>query len=458
MDAKQRKTLEETVHRQKEYYAKGITRDPAARVAALKRLRESILRREHELAAALRNDLHKSAYEAYLTETGIVLRELDLHIKNLAKWSQPERVGTPFFLWPSRSRIIREPYGHALVIAPWNYPFQLSMMPLIAAVAAGNVVALKPSHKTPETALVIKKIIDEAFDQQWVSCFVGKTEISTVLLEQKFDYIFFTGSTRVGLIVMEAAAKNLTPVTLELGGKSPCIVDRTAHLRVAARRIVFGKLINAGQTCIAPDYLLVHRDIKDELLGHMKHFITKFYGEDAAKSDDYPRIISQEAAGRLVALMKGEEIYTGGAFDIPARYIAPTILDNVSPDSPIMQEEIFGPILPVLTVGDMNEAVEYINARPKPLAFYYFGHPADGEKIIERTSSGGACINDTLLHVSNPNLPFGGVGNSGMGCYHGRYSFETFSHSRSVLTSKTWIDLSIKFPPFKKISLLKRLM
>lgn len=458
MDSKRKNLLEETLHSQKEYYAEGITRDVPMRIAALKRLRESIRRRENEVEEALRKDLHKSAYESYLTEIGIVLHELNLNIRNLRRWSRPEKVGTPSFLWPSRSRIVREPYGHALVIAPWNYPFQLSIIPVISAVAAGNVVALKPSHKTSETARVIAKIIGESFDGRWVSCFVGETEISTVLLEQKFDYILFTGSPHVGKIVMEAASKNLTPVTLELGGKSPCIVDRTANLRVAARRIVFGKLINAGQTCIAPDYLLVHSDVKQELLSHMKHFITVFYGEDPAKSGDYPRIITQEAARRLAALMQGEEIYTGGTFDVQSGYVAPTILDNVTPESPVMQEEIFGPILPVLTVADMNEAVEYINAHPKPLALYYFGNAADGEKIIALTSSGGACINDTMLHVSNPRLPFGGVGNSGMGCYHGRYGFETFSHSRSVLTSKTWIDFGIKFPPFKKISLLKKFM
>lgn len=450
--------MEELIQRQKDFYATGATRDATARIAALKRLRASIRRRERELMEALHKDIHKSAYESYMTEIGLVLHELDFHIKNLRRWSRTEKVGTPLFLWPSCSRIVREPYGHVLIISPWNYPFQLSMIPVISAVAAGNVVALRPSYKTLETALVIEKIIAEAFDRQWVNCFVGETKISTALLAMKFDYIFFTGSTRVGKIVMEAATKNITPVTLELGGKSPCIVDRTADLRVAARRIVWGKLINAGQTCIAPDYVLAHNAVKEELLAHMKYFIKEFYGENSAKSPDYPRIISQEAAERLAGLMKDEEVYTGGAFDVQSRYIAPTILANVSPDSPVMQEEIFGPILPVLTVDDMNEAVDFINSRPKPLALYYFGRTADGKKIIAQTSSGGACINDTLLHVSNLNLPFGGVGNSGMGSYHGRNGFETFSHRRSVMISKTWFDLGIKFPPFRNIKLLKKFM
>lgn len=444
--------------RQRDLYASGATRDPRARVAALRRLRDAVRRHEQEVHEALREDLHKSAYEAYLTETSIVYHELDTQIKHLRRWSRTRRAATPLFLLPSRSRIVSEPYGHALVISPWNYPFQLSLAPVVDAVAAGNAVALKPSHKSAATARVIAQIVAEAFPDGWVECYVGPTELSNRLLAERFDYIFFTGSPRVGHIVMEAAAKHLTPVTLELGGKSPCIVDASADLRTAARRIVWGKLINAGQTCIAPDYLFVHRAVKRELLELMREYITHFYGDDPSQSADYPRIISEDATRRLSALIEGMDVYAGGEVDVQARYVAPTILDNVRPDDAVMQEEIFGPLLPVMTFGQVDEVVDYINAHPKPLALYYFGRRRDGQRVIAQTSSGGACLNDTLLHVANSRLPFGGVGNSGMGSYHGRSGFDTFTHRRSVLISRNRFDVGIKFAPFGKLRTLKRFM
>lgn len=456
------KTLENNVksllETQRSYFKTGRTKETDLRLKALRRLKESILSHSGEIEDALRDDLHKSPSESYLTETSIVLHELKTHIRNLRKWARTRRVGTPYFLWPSKSRIVKEPYGHALIISPWNYPFQLSMVPLVAAISAGNVAVVKPSHQTPKTAEVIDRIIREVFDQGHVACLRGETEMSTLLLEQRFDYIFFTGSPRVGRIVMEAAAKNLTPVTLELGGKSPCIVDRDADLKTAARRITWGKLINAGQTCIAPDYLLVHTEVEQELLELMTAQIRTFYGHDPLSNPDYPRIVSPEATQRLSSLLESGTIRYGGTTDRQARYISPTILTEVSPESPVMQQEIFGPILPVITVNSMEEAVSFVNSGEKPLALYYFGKEKNGRQIIRQTSSGGACINDTLLHIANPKLPFGGVGNSGMGSYHGRAGFDTFTHKRSVLISRNRIDVPFKFPPFKKPELLKRLM
>lgn len=443
---------------QRSFYGGGHTRETRARIAKLRELRDAIAGRSGEIEQALRADLGKSPYEGYMTEVSVVLHELKAQIGHLERWARTKRVGTPLFLWPSASRIVREPYGHALVISPWNYPFQLLMAPLADAVAAGNVVAVKPSHKTPRTAELMSEIIAGVFEPGWVSCFVGETAVSTWLLEQRFDYIFFTGSPRVGRIVMEAAARNLTPVTLELGGKSPCIVDKNAVIDVAARRIALGKFINAGQTCIAPDYLLVHSDIARELLGRLALVIKDFYGNYPLESPDYPRIISEEATRRLASLLEGQNVFSGGDYDVEQRYFGPTIVTDPDPQSLLMSQEIFGPILPVIAVANMAEAVRFVNSREKPLALYYFGKRADGRRIIASTTSGGACINDTLLHVANERLPFGGVGNSGMGSYHGRAGFDTFTHERSVLVSRNWADFPVKYPPFRNIKLLKKLM
>jgi len=458
MDTSQESVIISQLQEQRDYFNKGITKNLSECMDALKRLKASVKRHTEDIASALWEDLHKSAYESYLTETGIVLRELKMLINNLKSWARTENVSSPVFLWPSKSKIVKEPYGQVLILGPWNYPFQLIMIPLASAIAAGNVVALKPSANAPKTAEIIDKIISEVFNKEHVRCFHGEMEVSQLLLSRRFDYIFFTGSPRVGKIVMSAAANYLTPVTLELGGKSPCIVDETADIKTAARRIIWGKLVNAGQTCIAPDYLLVHKKVKKKLLEYMVDYINRFYGENPQDSVDYARIVSPVALDRLVNLIKGEEVYYGGISDRDSKYLSPTILDNVSDESPIMQEEIFGPILPVLTVDDIEDAISYVRRHEKPLALYYFGNPEKGKAVINQTSSGGVCINDTILHVANSKLPFGGVGQSGMGNYHGRAGFETFTHRRSIIISKSWIDFSIKFPPYKSLSLLKRLL
>ncbi len=443
---------------QRLYFEKGETRPVDKRLESLKRLKEEIKAQMSAIESALWNDLHKSAYETYLTETSLVLQEIDMYLKFLRKWAKVEKVPTPFYLLPSGSRIVKEPYGLVLVMSPWNYPLQLSFAPLIAAVAAGNVVTLKPSEDAPHAAEVMKKIIENVFDQDHVRVLNGGLELSKTLLKERFDYIFFTGSPKTGRIVMEAAVPHLTPVTLELGGKSPCIVDKSADIKVAAKRIVWGKFLNCGQTCIAPDYLLVHAAVKDSLIKEMISFIHSFYGQDAAKSPDYPRIINGKAFDRLIHLIGNEKILYGGTTNRNGKYIEPTLLLCESMDAPVMQEEIFGPVLPVIEIGKVEDAVRYINTRDKPLALYYFGDRETANDVISRTSSGGVCINDTILHVANLHLPFGGVGESGMGSYHGRAGFDTFTHKRSVLSSKTWIDFGIKFPPYKGLNFLKKLM
>lgn len=448
--------VRERLSRMRDYLP--TAKETATRLESLRNLKVAIESHMHEIEAALWNDLHKSAHETYLTETSIVLHELKNNIRNLHRWSKPEKVRTPYFLLPSRSRIIKEPYGLVLVMSPWNYPFQLSIAPLIAAIAAGNSVVLKPSPDAPHTAEVIEKIVGQAFGEQHVALFHGDVEMNQALLQQRFDYIFFTGSPRIGKIVMQAASQNLTPVTLELGGKSPCVVNADADLDVAARRIAWGKYLNAGQTCVAPDYLLVHRSVKDMLLVKIKEYISTFYGNNPQQSHDYPRIINERSLDRLTTLLKGEKIYFGGQSDRSNLYLSPTIIDQVLPQSPIMQEEIFGPILPVLTYEKEEEAIDYINKHEKPLALYYFGKEKNGRKFIDQTSSGGACINDVILHLANSRLPFGGVGESGMGSYHGRNGFDTFSHRRSVLISRNWFDIPFKYPPYKRTELLKRIM
>lgn len=448
-----------TLENQRKYYASGVSRDINFRLEQLKKLRKSITDNSDAICEALHKDLHKSAYESYMTEIGVVLGELRKHIKHLRKWSRPKKVGSPLFLFPSKSKIIYEPLGLVLIIAPWNYPFQLLINPLVGAISAGNVVVIKSSPSAPETSKIVAKIVAEVFDQRHVSYFEGGRDVNTDLLSQRFDHIFFTGSPAMGRVVMEAASHNLTPVTLELGGKSPCIVDQTADLKIAAKRIVWGKLINSGQTCIAPDYLFVHRSVKAALIEKMIGFIKEFYGEDPATSPNYPRMITDEAFERVSSLITsaGNVIY-GGKTDPAQRYISPTLIDGINDENPIMQQEIFGPVLPIMEFDDITEVIAYINRHEKPLALYVFGDKKLTDRVIATTSSGGACINDTLLQVSNDNLPFGGVGNSGMGHYHGHYSFLIFSHQRAVLSSTTKIDLGMKYPPYKDVKTLKRFM
>ena len=441
------------------FFATGRTRDLEFRRAALLRLQRVMRRHEADIAEALRTDLHKSADEGWLCETGMVLAEIRDQLRHLDRRARPQRTGAPLFLFPSSGRILHEPKGVVLILAPWNYPLQLTLSPLAGAVAAGNCVALKPSATSAATRHVLETIIAESFAPEHVALFAGDHAQTAELLDRHFDHLFFTGGASFGRTVMTRAAEHLTPVTLELGGKSPCIVDRTADPDLAARRIVWGKLLNAGQTCIAPDYLFVHRDLRNALLERIPAAIERFYGSDLRHSPAYPRIVSDKAFTRLCGYLDAvrDRILLGGTCDAADRFIAPTLVDAPDPQSPLMQEEIFGPILPVYTFNNIEEPVAFINRRPKPLALYYFGDRRSGRAVLRTTTSGGACINDTILHVTDPALPFGGIGTSGTGRYHGRASFETFSNIRSVLVSPRRFDISLRYPPYR-MSLLKKLL
>ncbi|GET34346.1 aldehyde dehydrogenase [Prolixibacter bellariivorans] len=443
---------------QRAYFATHETQDIRFRLTQLRQLRQAIDQYREKIEQALWVDLHKSPEEAFLTEISIVTGEIDNHIKHLKKWAKPKRVSTPIQLLPSSSKIIYEPLGVALIVAPWNYPFQLLINSLVGAISAGCCSILKPSPDAPTIARVMEEMIHEHFAPEYVSVVQGGRETNTRLFAQRFDIIFFTGSPKVGKVVMEAAAKHLTPVVLELGGKSPCIVDADANLDIAAKRIAWGKLINAGQTCIAPDYLLAHQSVKDELLDKVAENIRSMYGPDIQQSRFYPRIVSERAMERLTGLLEQGTIHTGGEVDTSEKYIAPTIIDDVSPDFRIMQDEIFGPILPVMTFEHIDEAIEYVNKNEKPLAFYYFGKNKQAKEVLSQTTSGGGCINDTLMHIANHHMPFGGVGNSGTGNYHGRESFLAFSNQRSIVSSPTWIDLPFKYVPFKYFWVLKKIL
>lgn len=440
--------VSQIVQSQREYFASGVTRGVNFRREQLKKLREALEHYEPQLLDALWQDLHKSNREAFLTEMSIVYGEISYALRHIKKWVRRKSVRPELKVLPSRSYIQYEPLGVSLIIAPWNYPVNLLFAPLVGAIAAGCTAVLKSSPYTPTVDAVMRGMIENTFSPEYIAYTQGGREKNAELLAEHWDMIFYTGSPAVGRVVMQAAAKNLTPCVLELGGKSPCIVDKFADIDVAARRIVWGKCINAGQTCIAPDYMFVHRDVKNKLLERMRHYIKEFFGNDPENSEYLCRIVSDKAMKRLTSLA-----------DVPhnlsTKFIAPTILDNITPENPIMQEEIFGPILPVLDFEDIKEVVQYVNSHEKPLAFYYFGRENDGWNIINRTTSGGACINDVLMHISNSNLPFGGVGNSGMGKYHRYETFLAFSNRRAILSTPIWFDLPVKFPPFKGLDLFK---
>lgn len=452
--------LTKLVEKQFSFFQSQQTLSIDFRLKALKRLKEALLRREEDLMKALWADLHKSSFETYAHELGQVLKEIDVQCRNLKRWSRPKRKASNLSILPSRSYLFHEPYGNVLIMSPWNYPLLLLINPLIGAIAAGNTVVLKPSPYLKAFSAFLDQLIGETFPRKYIAVVHGDRNVNQLLLKQKWDYIFFTGSTMLGKIVMKAAADNLTPVTLELGGKSPCIVDEDANLKLAARRIVWGKFINAGQTCIAPDYLLVHKKVKTKLLDLMKAEIKNFYGEIPAESPDLCRIVNDQAYERLLKLMQQGEIVAGGFYDQEQRYIAPTIIDGIEPDFDIMQEEIFGPLLPVMTFSQIGKALDYVNSCDKPLAFYFFSNDLKKARgIIAQTSSGGGCINDTILHIANGRLPFGGVGKSGMGKYHGHYSFETFSNQRSMVFSSRWFDLPFRYPPYgNKLRWMKKLI
>lgn len=444
--------------KQQRLFESGATLGYEFRRSQLKRLRAALKEWEPKICDALWSDLHKSNEEAILTELSIVEGEIKNHIAHLREWMRPKRECTPLKMMPSQSRIISEPLGCALIISPWNYPVQLLLNPLVGAISAGCTAILKPSPYVPNVSKVLEEMISSTFDSNYIAVVQGNRDTNKALLALRHDIIFFTGSPTLGKSVMRAAAEHLTPVVLELGGKSPCIVDADANIEIAARRIAWGKTLNAGQTCIAPDYLLIHHSRKTQFIEAFAKELKKLHGEDIKSSKHFVRLVSDKAFERVSSYLKDGDIVLGGDTDAKERYIAPTLLDNVSPDAAVMQEEIFGPVLPMITFEERNEAISFIRQREKPLALYFFGKSSVGKEILRNTSSGGACINDTIMHIANENIPFGGVGNSGMGQYHGEESYKAFSHSRSVVETPTWIDLPFRYMPYKMFGLVKKLL
>ena len=463
-----------TLNKQKQYFHSGATLALPFRKQMLRKLASAMHQYEKPLTDALWQDLHKSYEEAYLTELSIVYGEIRNHLRHLRKWARPERKCSPLAIMPATSKIIKQPLGNTLIIAPWNYPVQLLLNPLVGAISAGCTAMLKPSPYVPNVSRVLTEMIRNTFSEEYIAIVEGNREVNKMLLAERWDIIFFTGSPSLGKMVMEAASKHLTPVVLELGGKSPCIIDKSADLKVAAKRVAWGKALNAGQTCIAPDYLMIHEDVKDKflklLVKEWKHLLTK----DPQKAKHFVRIVSDKALERLISYLPTSEplnseasehsellnseasIYHGGHYDRAERYMSPTILTDVSPDAPVMQEEIFGPIFPVLTFKQIEEVTDFVTSREKPLALYYFGKK--GDYILRHTISGGTCINDVIMHIVNHKVPFGGVGNSGMGAYHGKDSFLAFSHRRSVIKTPTWVDMPFRYMPYKLFKLVKNLV
>lgn len=440
------------------YFQEGITRALPVRLRYLEALEQEIRRREGEVLGALRQDLGKSDFEGYATEVGMVLEEIAYMRKHLKSWARPRSVWPALAQLPGRAYIRYEPRGVVLILSPWNYPFQLLMLPLVGALAAGNVVVLKPSEFAPATAAVVEKIIKDTFPPEYVRVVQGDGEVAAALLEADWDYVFFTGSTRVGRLVAQAAAKRLIPYTLELGGKSPALVEADADIAIAARRIAWGKWINAGQTCIAPDYVLVQTSVLQPFIESLREAVQAFYGDISRPPAEYVRIIHRGHYERLVKMMGEGEIVFGGYTDAEALYISPTVL--LSPHGALLEEEIFGPLLPVIPYETPEEAINFVRKLPPPLALYVFSSASDTQqKYLDALPSGGACVNDTLMHIGSPRLPFGGVRESGIGHYHGKYSFETFSHARAVVKTPTWVDLPLRYPPYgKKLSLIRKLI
>ena len=456
-------SIPECLAAQRSFFESGATKDYSFRIDALNRLEKAILAHEEEIAQALRADLNKSPFEAYMSETGMVLSEISYARRNLRRWMKKRRVKTPVSQFYSRSFTVSEPYGVVLILAPWNYPFMLALDALAGAIAAGNCAVISPSEYAPVTAHILNVVLAEAFPEEYVAVASGGIECNQELLSQRFDYIFFTGSPQVGRVVMKAAAENLTPVTLELGGKSPCIVDETADLRIAARRLAFGKCLNAGQTCVAPDYLLVQENVKDRFLELLKQEITSMYGANPLLNPDLPRIVSRRHYERILRLIDGSRgtVYFGGRGDDITLKIAPTIVADVTLQDSLMSEELFAPVLPVLTFRTLDEAFQIIRSYEKPLAPYLFTSSRSAEeRVLSEIAFGGGCINDTIIHLATPYMGFGGVGNSGIGSYHGKKSFETFSHEKSILKKSTRIDLPIRYQPAteRKFRLLKRVV
>lgn len=441
--------IEQIVDVQRKFFATNKTFDIKFRLEALDKLKASVKKHETDLLEAIHKDLGKSATESYMCEVGLLLEKITYTRKHLRSWARTRRKCTPLTNFHAKSMIVQEPYGVVLIMSPWNYPVLLTLEPLIGAIAAGNCAVVKPSAYSPETSAVIQKLISETFEPGYVDVVTGGRAENADLLEQKFDYIFFTGGVTVGKLVMEKASKHLTPVTLELGGKSPCIIDHPANLRIAARRITFGKFLNCGQTCIAPDYVLVEKSVHDEFVKLLIEETIKMYGEDIFANKDYGKMVNQKHFDRVSGLIAKEKVVYGGRLKAETLQIEPTILDNVTPDDAVMQEEIFGPVLPIIVVESTDEAANFIKNRPKPLALYLFTSDRKEEKqFLREVPFGGGCVNDTIIHIATNNLPFGGVGNSGIGSYHGKKTFEAFSHAKSVVKKYTWLDISMRYQPY----------
>ena len=460
---------------QKAYFRSGETLDISFRKEMLRKFSKALASWEQRICDALWQDLHKSYEEAYLTEISIVAGEIRNHIRNIGRWAARKRCKSPLKLFPSRSYIVKEPLGNALIISPWNYPVQLLLNPLVGAISAGCTAVLKPSPYVPNVSKVIEEMISETFEERYIAVVQGNRNVNAALLEQRWDLIFFTGSPALAKTVMTAAARNLTPVILELGGKSPCIIDKTADMKTAAKRIAWGKTLNSGQTCIALDYILIHQDVKEAFVKAFAEEMKTLHGEDIKADRHYVRMVNDKAFERVSGYLKDGRVVYRGRLDAGERFIEPTLLDEVALDSPVMTEEIFGPVFPMITIdgkgritsapaADQKESSfiqaveEFVTSREKPLAFYYFGNEADGWNLIRHTSSGGGCINDVIMHIANENIPFGGVGNSGMGRYHDKESFDAFSHTRSVVCTGTWLDLPFRYMPYKTFGLVKKIL
>nr|WP_297788851.1 aldehyde dehydrogenase [uncultured Allomuricauda sp.] len=441
--------IKQLVAAQNDFFATQNTKDVAFRKKYLKKLQQEILDQEDAICDALYADFKKPKFESLATETQLVLAELKHAIKNVKNWSEPNSVGASLLNFPSKEWIQPEPYGKVLIVSPWNYPFMLTISPLIGALAAGNTAILKPSEFSPNTSKIISQIIRKVFPPEYVTVVEGGVEASTELLAEKWEYIFFTGSTRVGKIIYQKAAEHLTPVTLELSGKNPCIVDKTASISLAAKRIAWGKLINAGQTCIAPDYVLVHKSVKTALVEGIQECISQFYGENVEASNDFARITTSKHYEELKAMLKDQNLLFGGNYTDKDQYLEPTLVNEPKLDSTVMQGEVFGPILPIISYEDENELDGYISRYPNSLAFYVFSNNKRFQKrMMTKYSFGGGTINDTVVHISNKELPFGGVGQSGIGGYHGKHSFDLFSHQKSIVKRGTWIDIPLRYAPY----------
>ena len=445
-----------TLQKQRAYFQSRTTHSLAVRKDMLRQLDEAMHRYEKQLAKALWTDLHKSYEEAYLTELSIVYGEIRNHLRHMLRWARPERKASPLAIMPAKSKIIKQPLGNALIIAPWNYPVQLLLNPLVGALSAGCTAMLKPSPYVPNVSRVLTEMIRSTFRPEQVAIVEGNREVNQMLLNERWDIIFFTGSPSLGKMVMEAAAKHLTPVVLELGGKSPCIIDKDADLKVAAKRVAWGKALNAGQTCIAPDYLMIHEDVKEHFLKRLVKEWNELLTRNPQNAKHFVRIVNDKALDRLIGYLDNGTRYHGGVYDKADRYLSPTILTDVAADAPIMQEEIFGPIFPVMTFKHIEEVPAFVNQRERPLALYYFGKK--GDYVLRHTISGGACVNDVIMHIVNHDMPFGGVGNSGMGNYHGKDSFLAFTHRRSVVSTPTWVDMPFRYMPYKLFKWIKKLV